>query len=299
MAGYSDMPFRLLCRNMGSALSITEFVSTEAIFRNSKKTIDMLRYNDNERPVVFQVFGSRPDVIVESCKKILELSPNGIDLNLGCSVKKVASKGAGSALLKNPELVKKIAKAMVKNLPVPVSAKIRLGWDSQNKNYIEIGKILEGEGFWAVAVHGRTAKMTYTQPADWEPIGELKSKLEIKVFGNGDIKSYEEAQEKMKKYNLDGIYIGRAAMGNPWIFSGQKIENLSFTERLPTIVEHMKLMDIFYGKPYGIINFRKHLLKYLKGIQFSKKMKNEIIEITNIEDLKEALLNFNNLLENG
>jgi len=278
MAGYSDKPYRRICRDEGSAASITEFVSSEAIIRNVKRCFEMLEYGESERPVIFQIFGYNPDSVLEAAKRIEVFRPDGIDLNMGCSVKKVAGKGAGSALLKEPQKVKKIIGSLVKNLSVPVSGKIRLGWDKHSMNYMEIAKILEGEGAWAIFVHGRTKTMSYSAPAMWDEIGEIKNAVSIPVFGNGDVTSLSEAHSKMEQYNLDGILIGRAAMGNPWIFSGRKLRDLTLEQRLPLILRHMDYIVDFYGEDHGITLFRKHIVKYLKYLPDAADYKNRIMQ---------------------
>lgn len=292
MAGYSDSPFRRLCRRYGSAFSVTEFVSTEALVRDSARSIAMFRYDEEERPVVFQIFGHDPDVIVKAAQKVIPLNPDGIDLNMGCSVKKVAMKGAGAALLKEPKKVKKIISQLVKNLPVPVSAKIRLGWDAHHMNYREIAHIVEGEGAWQITVHGRTRAGAYDGNANWDAIGDLKSKVSIPVFGNGDITSIEQAKQKMQTYGVDGVYIGRATMGNPWLFSGKKREELNYQDRLPLVLEHFNLMLNFYGEKKGVMLFRKHLVKYVKEIAGGSKLRQQAMQVDNPRVLKQMLLSF-------
>ncbi|MES0490821.1 MAG: tRNA dihydrouridine synthase DusB [Leptospirales bacterium] len=286
MAGYSDMPYRSICRDEGSAASITEFVSSEAIIRDVQRSFEMLRYGETERPIIFQIFGYNPESILNAAKKIEKYRPDGIDLNMGCSVKKVAGKGAGSGLLKEPQKVKAIIRSLVKNLSVPVSGKIRLGWDKQSMNYIEIARILEGEGAWAVYVHGRTKTMNYSSPAMWDEIGEIKNAVSIPVFGNGDVSSLAEAHQKMETYKVDGILIGRAAMGNPWIFSGRDIRELSLEQRLPLILRHMDYIVDFYGEDHGITLFRKHIVKYLKYLPESAQYKNKIMKTRLAEEVK-------------
>lgn len=295
MAGYSDSPYRQIAKEAGSDFTFTEFVSTEAIIRNSEKTFKMLQYKESERPIVFQVFGANPDVIARASKKIEQLNPDGIDLNMGCSVKKVAHKGAGAGLLKNPALVQRIIQKMVKNLSVPVTAKIRLGWDHNSLNYLEIVKILESEGASGVFVHGRTKSMNYTGKADWDKIAEIKSRLNIPVFGNGDILSYDEAKEKMKQYNLNGVLIGRAAQGNPWIFSGKDRADLSYKERYPVITRHLSLITNFYGESKGVSLFRKHIVEYLKGLSGASAIRKKIMKAESknqVNDILDETLEF-------
>ena len=292
MSGYSDLPYRLICRELGSAASISEFVSSEAILRRAGRSFEMLRFDPAERPVIFQIFGHKEESIIEAAKMIQELGPDGIDLNMGCSVRKVAGKGAGAALLKEPRKVQKIIRALVKEIGLPISAKIRLGWDWQSINHIEIGKILEGEGAWGVFVHGRTKSMAYTGEADWDKIGELKQALSIKVYGNGDITSRAGALEKIDHYGLDGVLIGRAAMGNPWIFSGRPLREITYAERLPVILRHLDLICDFYGEEGGVILFRKHVVKYLKYLFDAAELKRELMTITGKEELVGALMRF-------
>lgn len=289
MAGYSDMPYRKICRKMGSAASITEFVSAEAIRRDISRSFQILEFEESERPVIFQIFGEKPESILEAAQRVCELNPDGIDINMGCSVKKIASKGSGAALLKEPKKVGKIISLLTKHLSVPVSAKIRLGWSDNERNYLEVCKVLEGEGAWAVFVHGRTKAQAYTGRADWEAIGEAARSVNIPVFGNGDLTSIEEAREKMERYNLAGALIGRAAMGNPWIFSGRQRGEFTYSERLPVILEHLELMVEFYGPLHGTILFRKHLGKYLKGLAQVNALKNELLRESDPEKIEERL----------
>lgn len=292
MSGYSDLPYRLICRELGSNASITEFVSSEAILRKAGRSFDMLKFDPSERPVIFQIFGHKVESIIEAAKMIAELGPDGIDLNMGCSVKKVAGKGAGAALLKEPAKVKKIIRALVKETGLPISGKIRLGWDWQSINHIEIGKIIEGEGAWGVFVHGRTKSMAYTGKADWDKIGELKNALSIPVYGNGDVTSRAEAHEKIDHYGLDGVLIGRAAMGNPWIFSGRPLKEISYQERLPVILRHLDLICDFYGETGGVILFRKHVVKYLKFLTDAAELKRTLMTITERSALEDVLRGF-------
>lgn len=214
MAGYSDMPFRRICRRFGSALSYTEFVSTDAMVRENVRTLQMLRFAEDERPVIFQIFGYDVDTIVEAALRLEVLRPDGIDLNLGCSVPKVAHKGSGAALLQNPEKIGVIIEAMVKRLRVPVSAKMRIGW-SDFGQAVDIARRIEDAGASMLAVHGRTADQRYTGRADWSVIGAIREAVKIPLLGNGDIESRADAEERMRRYGVDGILIGRAAHGNP------------------------------------------------------------------------------------
>lgn len=291
MAGYSDSPYRKICREQGSAASITEFVSTDALERDSAKSISMFRFAESERPIIFQIFGNNPDTILRACEKILPLQPDALDLNMGCSVKKIAHKGSGAGLLLEPQKAQTIVSCMVKETALPVSTKIRLGWDKQNMNYLDIGKRMEDAGAWAVFVHGRTKAQAYQGQASWDEIAELKTKLSIAVFGNGDITSKKMALQYLRQYGLDGILVGRAAIGNPWLFSGRDRNELTYQERLPLILQHLNLMKDFY-KEHAVVLFRKHLAKYLKGINNSSAFKDKILRLENFSQVEAELKNF-------
>lgn len=279
---------------MGSAISLTEFVSAHCLLTSSPKSIDLFRYTELERPIIFQVFGSDAETITQACEKVLHLKPDGFDLNIGCSVKKVAMKGAGAGLLKEPKRIQAITASMVRNLKVPISAKIRLGWDENSQNYLEVAKILESEGIWLLSVHGRTRSMGYTGQADWDAIGELKSKVSLPVLGNGDIQNLADAYLKIDKYNLNGALIGRASIGNPWIFSGKPITEISHEEWAALIVRHKKMMIEFYGDVLGRQLFRKHLKAYLnKKYPHKMVLFDEFILIESMEEFAEKLMSSN------
>lgn len=292
MAGVSDSPYRQICREMGAGFSFTEFVSTDAISHHSQKSIDMFRFQPNERPIIFQIFGNKLDVITEATRIIADLGPDIIDLNMGCSVAKVAHKGSGAGLLKNLPLVGKIIESMRKAVNIPITAKIRIGWDLNNLNYKETVKVLENSGISAISVHGRTKSMAYNGVANWDVIGEIKSIAKVPIFGNGDIQSYEEAIQRIKQTKVDGVLIGRAAIGNPWIFSNTKREELDFLEVKKMVLRHLDLMIGFYGKKFGIILFRKHLAKYLKGFFGVAELKNKLMQVTTLDDFIQTINQF-------
>ncbi|AXR63768.1 tRNA dihydrouridine synthase DusB [Leptospira mayottensis] len=290
MAGISDSPTRRICRKFGAAFSYTEFVNTDELVHKAPKAFKMFRLHPEERPITFQIFGNRLEIIAEAAEIIQELKPDIIDLNMGCSTRKVSLRGAGAGLLRKPVLAGKIIEAMKKRVNVPVTAKIRIGWDSASRNYLEVSKILEESGIDALTVHGRTKEMAYTGFADWDAIGELKAQRKIPVFGNGDIKSYEEANSKINKYSLDGVLIGRNAIGNPWIFSKTKKEKLCWSEISKVILEHASWMIEDYGEEFGLILFRKHLVKYLNGLEFDPLWKTQLLEIREYNHFEECLL---------
>jgi len=292
MDGYTDKPFRRICRELGSAFSFTEFAAADAICRNIGKVDKILDYDESERPVIFQIFGHEIDTLVEAAVIAEAKKPDAIDVNMGCSVKKICQRGAGVGLMQEPEKVKKLFQALKKKVKVPVSAKIRLGWSDSEKNYLEIGKILEGEGAWTVFIHGRTRTMAYKGEASWADIARLKETLQIPVFGNGDVGDLAEAHEKMRRYGVDGVLIGRKAMGNPWAFSGKKFEEITYEERVEVMLRHLALNIEFYGTEQGVLLLRKQITRYLKGIPASSHIKPLLITEKNPEVIREILYNF-------
>lgn len=297
MAGFSDSPFRNLTRRLGSALSITEFVSTDKLFRGNLKALKLFRYLESERPIIFQVFGNDSEIILKAVQNILHLQPDGIDLNIGCSARCVAHAGSGAGLLREPAKIREIIQKLVKNIPLPVSAKIRLGWDENSYNYLEVTNMLESEGVWAIAVHGRTKKMGYTGRANWDKIGEIKAARSIPIFGNGDVTSHAQAVSLMQTYGLDAVYIGRGAIGNPWVFSGSHRNFLSYAERLPVILEHLEAMRVFYGELQAPILFRKHLTGYLSDLPEWPNMKHRLYGAVETSQIESALTEYNGQLK--
>jgi nifR3 family TIM-barrel protein len=292
MAGISDSPFRRITRKYGSAFSYTEFVSTDQIVLGNQKSIDMFRFQELERPIYFQIFGSDLNNVIEASKRIAHLSPDIIDLNMGCSVAKVSHNGSGAGLLRNLPLAGKMIEGIKKSVPFPVTAKIRLGWDENNLNYKETVNVLQDSGVSAISVHGRTKTMGYTGIANWDAIGEIKSFAKVPIFGNGDISSYEEAQGKIKKYGVDLVLVGRKAIGNPWIFSPYNKDNISFDEIRKVMIEHLRSMLEFYpsSDDYALILFRKHFVRYIHGIGFPEIAKRELLQTTSIEKFLMILL---------
>jgi nifR3 family TIM-barrel protein len=289
MAGVSDSPYRQICREMGSGFAYTEFVSTDGISHHSKKSIDLFRFQEMERPIFFQIFGNKVEVITEACRIIEDLGPDVIDLNMGCSVAKVAHKGSGAGLLRNPPYVGKIIESMTKAVKVPITAKIRIGWDHQSLNYKEIVHVLQESGVQAISVHGRTKSMAYSGRADWSIISEIKSFAKVPILGNGDIQDYSEAQKRIKESKVDGVLIGRAAIGNPWIFSNIDKAKLSYPEIRSMIFRHLHLMTDFYGEHFGLVLFRKHVSKYLKNFHGVSDLRHKLVTT-------ESLVEFNQLL---
>lgn len=297
MAGVTDLPFRLLCRELGAGLLCMEMVSARAILYHNKNTEALLAIHPQEPPVSLQLFGSDPDIVSEMAKRIEERPFSILDINMGCPVPKVVNNGEGSALMKNPSLVEAIVSKTVKAIHKPVTVKIRKGFDEQHVNAVEIAKAAEAAGASAVAVHGRTRSQYYSGEADWEIIARVKENVRIPVIGNGDVKDGKTAAEMIARTGCDGVMIGRAARGNPWIF--REIEaclrdgtpplrpSPEETERI--ILRHAALMLEYKGEYTGIREMRKHLSWYTAGYPNSAKLRQRINEMESMDDLRKSL----------
>jgi nifR3 family TIM-barrel protein len=262
MDGYSDWPFRSICRALGSAMSYTEFVKVEKILSRSKEPAKRLYYEEVERPITFQIYGDDPDLILKAALKVQELNPDIIDINMGCPAKSIADRGAGVGMMPRPLKIARTFRKLVSALHVPVTGKIRLGWD-RNRNYKLIARILEEEGGSVIAIHGRTKEQRYAGNADWDAIAEVKSIVHIPVIGSGDVKSLADIQ-RMKQYTgCDAVMIGRAAIANPWIFAGLDREQVSTELLQQTVQEHLQKSIQFYGEEDGQRLFRKYAVQYL------------------------------------
>ena len=298
MAGVTDLPFRLLCKEQGAGLLCMEMVSAKAIYYNNKNTESLMEIDERERPVSLQLFGSDADIMSEMAKKIEEKPFDILDINMGCPVPKVAGNGEGSALMKKPELVREIVSKVVKATCKPVTVKIRKGFDESCVNAVDIARIIEDCGAAAVAVHGRTREQYYSGRADWDIIRQVKEAVSIPVIGNGDVTGPESAKRMLEETGVDGIMIGRAARGNPWIF-GQIKEYLE-TGTLPKkpelsevremMLRHAKMQQECKGEYTGIREMRKHVAWYTAGYPNSAKLRAKINEVETYQEL-EALLN--------
>ena len=290
MAGFSDKPYRLICREYGSAMSYTEFVSVDGILHSNERTGQMLAFDRSERPIVFQVFGSDEAKIEAAARRIEELGPDIIDLNMGCSVPKVSGRGAGAALLKEPAKIGRIFARLTKALTVPVTGKIRLGWDENSLNYLEVARIMEDNGAALVAVHGRTRAQAYNGQANWQAIAEIKQAVRIPVIGNGDVHCVADIERMKRETGCDGVMIARTAIGNPWIFQRKDIEQVTLVEKSALIHRHLKLMLEFYGPERGLVLFRKHVVKYVRGLAHIAQVKTRLVTCTEPEEFI-ALMN--------
>lgn len=293
MAGVTDLPFRLLCRRQGAGLVCMEMVSAKAIYYNNKSTEELLRVHPEECPASLQLFGSDPRIVADMAKRIEERPFSVIDFNMGCPVPKVVNNGEGSALMKNPKLAKEILTELVKAVKKPVTVKIRKGFDEEHCNAVEIAKIAESCGVSAVAVHGRTREQYYSGRADWNIIRQVKEAVGIPVIGNGDVDSPRAAKLLLEQTGCDGVMIGRAAQGNPWIFreivrfleDGTLPEKPDPEEKKRVILEHAALQVKYKGEYTAVREMRRHLAWYTAGIPHSARFRQTINAMESMEDL--------------
>lgn len=297
MAGVSDLPFRLLCREQGAGLVCMEMVSAKAIYYNNKNTDSLMEIHPEEMPVSLQLFGSDPQIISDMAKRIEERPFSILDINMGCPVPKVVNNGEGSALMRNPKLVEEILSSLVKAVNKPVTVKIRKGFDDTCVNAVEIAKIAESCGVAAVAVHGRTRAQYYSGKADWDIISKVKEAVSIPVIGNGDVDSPQAAKELLEQTGCDGVMIGRAAQGNPWIFRDvvSYLENGTIpaaptnAEKRDLILRHAALQLEYKGEYTGVREMRKHLSWYTVGMPNSARFRQAINTMESMDELVQSV----------
>lgn len=297
MAGVTDLPFRLICKEQNCGMLYTEMINGKALCYDDENTKKMLKIEDEEHPVAVQIFGSDPEFMGRAAE-IMNAYPNEIlDINMGCPAPKVVKNGDGSALMRNSKLAEEVLKSVVKNSTKPVTLKIRKGWDDNSVNAVEIAKIAEASGISALAIHGRTREQYYSGKADWDIITEIKNAINIPVIGNGDVFTVEDARNMLDKTGCDAIMIGRGAQGNPWIFkrinhymkTGEILPEPTLEEKINTAVKHLNLAVREHGEYVAVREMRKHIAWYLKGLKGSAKVRDEINKITSYEEVVSRL----------
>ena len=294
MAGVADRAFRELCMSYGAAYVISEMVSSKGLTMQDKKSKELLFLSDAERPAGAQIFGDDPEIMANAALKAMEFSPDFIDINMGCPAPKIAGNGGGSALLKNPELIGKIVKKVVEVSPVPVTAKIRIGWDKNSINAVEIAKIIEAAGADAITVHGRTKDQMYAPPVSLDEIANVKKAVSIPVIGNGDIVDGKSAKLMLDMTGCDFLMVGRGALGNPWIFqclNAYLNKEADFTEptleeKMDVMLRHIGTLCEYKGVRIGMREARKHAAWYIKGMRGAAAFRQEIGQLSTMDELK-------------
>ena len=295
MAGVADRAFRELCVDYGAEYVVSEMVSSKGVSMGDRKSKDLMFLSEKERPAAVQIFGSDPIIMAQSVEMVMQAKPQIIDINMGCPAPKIAGNGGGASLAKNPELAEKIVKAVVGASPVPVTVKIRMGWDENSVNAVEMAKRAENAGASAITVHGRTRKQMYAPPVDRNIITEVKKSVSIPVIGNGDIVDEQSAAIMLEETNCDLIMIGRGALGSPWVFSqinayleyGRVLPTPPVSERMRVMIKHIETLCRYKGDYIGMREARKHAGWYTKGLRGAAKYRQELGNLENMEQLQE------------
>ena len=305
MAGVTDLPFRKICRRYGAGLVYSEMISAKGLYYNDKKTAELMYTDDEARPYALQIFGSDADIMAEVIPKVMKAKPDIIDINMGCPMPKIVNNGDGSALMKNPRLAGEIVRKVSAVSPVPVTVKIRKGYDSGSVNAVETARILEENGAAAIAVHGRTREELYSGSAGWDIIKEVKEAVSIPVIGNGDIRDARDAKRMLDYTGCDAVMVGRASEGDPFIFRqiNEYLETGAVTfeptplMRLEQMTEHVEMLVAYKGEARGIKEARKHIAWYIKGLPGAARLRGEVFKITDLTSLNALLNEYKNHLK--
>ena len=289
MAGYTDRPYRSLCRRLGAAFVVTELISADGLLHASERTRQMLAFGDDERPLAIQLFGRDAGLLEAAALQVEAFAPDFIDLNLGCSVPKVTKTGAGAGLLYDPANVGRIMARLTQAVKVPVTAKIRLGPEREILNYLEVARALEDNGAALITVHGRTRHQRYNEPADWDAIAAVRQAVHIPVVGNGDVHVVVDIARMKAHTGCAAVMIGRAAQGHPWFFAYRDRGDISWEERRELMLEHLGLMVAHYGPRHGVIHFRKHVVRYLRGVPTPRGWQVHLLSLDRADEVEAQL----------
>ena len=295
MEDVTDASFRYICKRFGADMMYTEFISSDGLIRDARKSLDKLKIFDYERPIGIQIYGHIPEAMLEAAKMAEAARPEVIDINFGCPVNKIAKRGAGSGMMREPEKMIAITKAIVENVKIPVTVKTRLGWDEDSKIIVDLAEKLQDTGIAALTIHGRTRAQMYKGEADWTLIGKVKEnpRMHIPIIGNGDISTPEQAKKAFDTYGVDGIMIGRATFGHPWIFreirhyldTGEPLAPMSVTERVELAKDHLAKSIEIKGERVGVLEMRRHLSCYFKGLADFKETRLKLVTTDSPEQL--------------
>lgn len=290
MAGYSDLPMRALCAEMGSAIHYTACVLDDPVIHGNSKTAKLVARGADESPFAVQLLGNDPGRLLEACHVInAQRPPDFYDLNLGCPSRRVVRRERGSALMRQPERVAAIMSHLVQHLDMPVTAKIRLGWDDETRNAVDIARLLQDNGAAAVAVHGRTRAQGYGGDADWEAIAQVREAIDIPMLANGDVRVVADIDRLMAVTGCEGVLIGRGAIGNPWIFGRIDVADIAFAERQRVIERHLSDMVAYYGERVGMVLFRKHVIRYTRRVMEAALLRKRLWECRSADAMRQVL----------
>jgi len=292
MVGYTDLPYRRICRQMGSALSYVPLVIDDVVNHHARHGLPMTDIAPDEHPLAIQLLSKDPERLARASGHLMALSPEIIDLNLGCPARRVVGHGRGAALLREPTKIAMMITRLVKAVPVPITAKIRLGWDASKRNYLDIVRVLEDSGITAIAVHGRTRDQGYGGRADWEAIAHIRQMARVPIMANGDVRTVADIDAIKATTGCQVVLIGRGAIGNPWIFARRDPTDVSYPERLKMIERHLADMVAHYGPDVGLVKFRKHAARYIQHLDSATELRRRVMLCETPEALLDALRNW-------